>query len=427
MVSICISAIASNQGKTILTTALLQHFKNSVRPFKIGPDFIDPQFHQKICATPSVNLDAFMMNKQQIKWIYNHYSDKKINITEGVMGFYDGMDKKSSAYDISKLLDIPVILLLDGSGSYITVSAVLKGLKTYKKDNTIKGVVLNHISSQGHYELIASRIKKDFKDIELLGWIPNNLESLKDTHLGLDLEDLNKLENISKEVLKNIDIEKIQLLGNCKKIENKTYPFVKIKKIAQKIAVVSDENFSFLYYDNLKFLEELFAEVVIIDTTKDEEIPKNADVVYICGGYVETPKAYAKIQNSQNFRNSLINHSKTKKIYAECAGLLYLGNGVDEKQMSAILDVDFSLEKRFQRLGYYTNEDRIKGHAFHYTKPKDDSKGCERLVKEKGDIGSIGSWQSENGLIFGTYLHTMLRANQKLIKKRFIGITCDTL
>ena len=112
MKALCISAIASNQGKTILTMALLHHFKDSVRPFKIGPDFIDPQFHTRICHTPSVNLDTFMMNETQVKWIFNKYSDKEISICEGVMGFYDGMDKGSSAYDLSKLLNIPTVLLL---------------------------------------------------------------------------------------------------------------------------------------------------------------------------------------------------------------------------------------------------------------------------------------------------------------------------
>ena len=136
--ALVVSAIASNQGKTLLSMALLHHFKNRVRPFKIGPDFIDPQFHTRICNTPSVNLDTFMMNESQVKWIFNKYSDKEISICEGVMGFYDGMDKGSSAYDVAKLLNIATILLLDGSSTYITVCAVLKGLKTYKDETQSK-------------------------------------------------------------------------------------------------------------------------------------------------------------------------------------------------------------------------------------------------------------------------------------------------
>jgi len=206
MLNLCISGTSSNSGKTILTTALLYHFKESVRPFKIGPDYIDPQFHEKVCETPSVNLDSFIMNESQVQWIYQNYSDKNVSILEGVMGFYDGDDKGCSAYSVSKLLDIPTVLLLDAQGSYITISAVLKGLLAYKNDNTIKAVVLNHISSAMHFSLIKGILNKDHPDIIVLGWIQKNLISLNDTHLGLDLDDLGKIKAISQDVLEHIDL-----------------------------------------------------------------------------------------------------------------------------------------------------------------------------------------------------------------------------
>lgn len=419
MKAICISATASNQGKTVLTTALLYHYRKSVQPFKIGPDYIDPQFHKIVCGTPSINLDRFMMNKKQLKWLFNHYSNKKISICEGVMGFYDGSDKKSSAYDISKLLKIPTVVLLDGSGSYITVSALLKGLKTYKKDNTIKGIVLNKIASQSHYLLIKNIIEKDFGDIKVLGWIKKDIEALNDTHLGLDLDDLSKIEAISKEVLRNIDIKALENITTIPKKENLDYPFKKIKKQNAKLTIVNDSNFSFLYHDNLCFLKEVFKEVEIVDSTKDEVIPNDTDIVYICGGYVETNKAYEKIKTSKNFKKSLIKHAKTKRVYGECAGLLYLGHSVDDKQMSEILDISFSKENRFQRMGYYFSEDGLKGHAFHYTKALNPEKGFNKLSKSKDSINGIeGCFQKEK--VFGTYLHSMFRGNKKLVMNRLI-------
>lgn len=420
MRALCVSAIASNQGKTVLTMALLNHFKNSVRPFKIGPDFIDPLFHEKISNTPSVNLDRFMMDDEQLKWMFKHYSDKDISICEGVMGFYDGMDKGSSAYDLTKLLNIPTILILDGSSSYITISAVLKGLVTYKEDNTIKAVVLNKLSSVGHYELIKNQIEKDFDDIVVLGWIEKNIPSLSDTHLGLDLNDMGKIDEISKEVLKHIDTAKVLEIASCFKMPDvKDYPFEKLDKQNKKIAIVNDENFSFLYHDNKEFLKEIFEDVVFIDSTKDEEIPKDTDIVYIVGGYVENDKNYDKVKNSKRFKESLIKHSKTKNIYAECAGLLYLSNRVDDKEMSGILDLDFTLNSRFQRMGYYySSELGIKGHSFHYTDMIDPKNGNEILSKTPNGSGKIGAWSKDK--VYGTYLHTMLRNNVELIKKRFL-------
>ncbi len=422
MKALCISATASNQGKTILTTALLYYFRDSVRPFKIGPDFIDPQFHTKICSTPSVNLDTFMMSEEQVQWIFQKYSDKKISIAEGVMGFYDGMDMGCSAYDVSKLLKIPTILLLDGSSSYITVSAVLKGLKTYKDDNTIKGVVLNKLSSASHFELIKNQILKDFSDVAVLGWIKNDLTSLSDTHLGLDLEDISKIESVSKEVLENIDIKMVEDLAHATRMcqnEERTnsewYPFEKIQRIEKKLAIVNDANFSFLYHDNVQFLKEIFREVSFVSSVKDERI--DADIVYIPGGYVETKESYERVKESYNFRDSLITHAKTKPIYAECAGMLYLGNSVDEKKMSGILDLNFTLHNRFQRMGYYHNSKNIKGHAFHYTNIVDEKEGTDRLFKTKKDEGKVGSWQK--GRVFGTYLHVMFRSNTKIIDTLF--------
>jgi cobyrinic acid a,c-diamide synthase len=165
-------------------------------------------------------------------------------------------------------------------------------------------------------------------------------------------------------------------------------------------------------------LQEVFGSVTLIRPSRDEVIPEECDSVYICGGYVETERAYARIQKAEKFKTSLIRHARTKKIYAECAGLLYLGKSVDEKAMSALLEVSFTLEKRFQRLGYYTNEAGVKGHAFHYTKPVDDSDGFDIL--SKGDGGSVGSWQDANGKVFGTYLHTLFRSHPDLVKKRLM-------
>lgn len=429
MNALCISAIASNSGKTILTTALLHHFKEDVRAFKIGPDYIDPQFHEVVCKTPSINLDTFIMNEKQVKWLYKKYANKNISILEGVMGFYDGRDKGCSAYDVSKLLNIPTILLLDGSGSYITISAVLKGLKIYTDDNTIKAVVLNKLSSSMHYELIKKQILNDFDDVEVLGFIKKDLPSLKDTHLGLDLEDAKEeiLENISKEVLQNIDIEKIKEVSYYESIEeekeDELYPFTKIEKINKKISIIKDENFSFIYHDNCEFLKETFKEVEFINACKNESISEDSDIVYLPGGYVETQKAYDKIKNSNNFKNSLLLHAKTKYIYAECAGLLYLAKKVDDKIMSGLLDVNFELKDKRSRLGYYYSSNNVKGHSFHYTNiieninDKQEDLAFEILSKKPNSKGKIGSWRDNK--IYGTYLHTMFRNNINILKEYF--------
>jgi len=398
--AITISAIASNQGKTVFVTSLLYYFKNRVRPFKIGPDFIDPQFHQKVASTPCLNLDTFMMNKEQVKWIFDRYADKDIAVLEGVMGFYDGMDKGCSAYDVSTLLQIPTIMLLDGSATYITISAVLKGLKTYRDDNTIKAVVLNRLSSKSHYNLIKKQIESDHDDIKVLGWIPNHLKSLDSIHLGLKLSDKNfeKLKSLSQEVLTHIDMKEIENLASSSYV-SESYPFKKLSKSSKTLAIINDENFSFLYHDNLEFFKEVFERVTIVSPSKDELI--DADLVYIPGGYVETDKAYDSFKNSTHFRNSLISHAKTKPIYAECAGFIYLGDKIEDKKMSGILDIEFKMNKRFTRLGYY-EVDGVKGHCFHHSCPVVND--VMSMTKDK---------------VYGTYLHTFFRNHVSILKDKF--------
>jgi cobyrinic acid a,c-diamide synthase len=409
--ALLISAIASNQGKTLLSMALLHHFKNSVRPYKCGPDFIDIQFHEKIVNTPSINLDGYMMNNEQLKWIWQKYFDKDRAIVEGVMGYYDGMDKGSSAYDIAKILQIPTLLVIDGSGSYITISAILKGMKNFREDNTIKGVVLNKLSSQMHYELIKKHIDAEFDDIVVCGWIEKDLKNISSTHLGLDLKELDKLDALSKDILKHIELQKIESIMQIELEKVKVYPFKKINKKDEHCVVVKDKNFSFLYHDNLEYLKEAYKKVTLIDATKNEKIPLDADMLILVGGYVESEEAYHRIKDASTFKNSLIAHAKaSKKIYAECAGLIYLGLKIDDKEMSGILPIEFKLTTKRERLGYYMCElggEVVKGHAFHYSKiikaPKTDIK----LYKSDKKNAKEGGFKVDN--IFATYLHTMWR------------------
>ncbi|AFL69406.1 cobyrinate a,c-diamide synthase [Sulfurospirillum barnesii] len=416
---LCISATASHSGKTLLSTALLHRYRGTIRPYKIGPDFIDPHFHAHLCGTPSINLDSYMMNEAQVQWLYAHYNDKKSTLIEGVMGYYDGEDMGCSTYGITALLGVATLMILDAKGSYITLSAIVHGLKTYKPHHTIKAIVLNHIGSLSHYERIKAILEHDHPEIAVVGWIKKELKAIPSTHLGLDLTQTSLLDSLSDDVLEHIDLALLEQIAQpITPFTKPSYPFEAFAKTTQKLALVYDENFSFLYHDNLCFLQEVFQEVRMVDASKDEAIPDDVDAVYICGGYVETPQAYAKLQKAERFKASLCAHAKSKKVYAECAGLLYLGNKVDDKAMSALLDVDFTLEKRPQRLGYYHTPCGVKGHAFHYTKTCDTSLHSEPLIKASTHESSSGSWQK--GGIFGTYLHTLFRAHPTLIQERLV-------
>jgi len=87
--------------------------------------------------------------------------------------------------------------------------------------------------------------------------------------------------------------------------------------------------------------------------------------------------------------------------------------------MSGILDIDFTLDTRFNRLGYYYNEQGVKGHAFHYTKPTEKAleSAFDKLSKTSDGQGVFGAWAKDR--VFGTYLHSMFRSSIGLIRDRF--------
>jgi len=192
--------------------------------------------------------------------------------------------------------------------------------------------------------------------------------------------------------------------------KSSTYPFEQVMKKDEVCVLVKDKNFSFVYHDNLEYLQESYKKVIIIDSTKDESIPDEADIVIIPGGYVETDEAYSRIANATDFKNSLISHAKTKKIYAECAGLIYLGESCDEKKMSGILPITFELTDKRERLGYYKcelNGKLQKGHAFHYTRITKAPQTDIKLYKVSKKTAKDGGYKQ--GKVFATYLHSMWR------------------
>ena len=411
MKALSIVSTASGVGKTLLTSSLLNRFRDSVRPYKIGPDFIDIQFHKRLCGVDSINLDSYMMSSKQMIETFYRYS-KEINIIEGAMGFYDGMDRGCSSYSVSQELNIPTVAVMDASGSYITISALLKGLREYKEPNPIKAVVLNRVSSESHFRRIADILEADHPDILVAGWIKKGLKSIGSTHLGLELDDMDIMNSIADEVLEHIDMDGLLDVADIE--EKNVSVSTDAHSLGKKATLVYDENFSFLYYDNLRYLKETFDEVKIVSAVNDDEIEIDSDIVIICGGYVESEKAYKRIKDSNKFRESLRKYADSGgKIYAECAGLLYLSETVDDKEMSGILPLGFNLKKRFVRLGYYQREDGIKGHAFHYTAPDEISlsAGYKRLKKFPEERGEYGEWRSKNGKIIGTYLHTVWRVS----------------
>ena len=166
---ILLAAGASGSGKTLLTCGLLQVLVNrgiKTVSFKCGPDYIDPMFHTQVIGTKSRNLDTFFTGEEITRYLLaKNSADCEIAVMEGVMGFYDGVagiTTRASAYDLARVTDTPVILIVNSKGMSVSLAAYIKGFMEYKRDSHIKGVIFNQMSAFYHTVLYLWHIAQHF-------------------------------------------------------------------------------------------------------------------------------------------------------------------------------------------------------------------------------------------------------------------------
>ena len=130
---ILLTAPASGSGKTLITCGILQALVNrgmKVASFKCGPDYIDPMFHGRVIGTRSRNLDTFFTDTETTRYLFaENASDCDIAVTEGVMGYYDGLGgirTEGSTYDVAAALAIPAVLIVSCRGASLSILAMIK-------------------------------------------------------------------------------------------------------------------------------------------------------------------------------------------------------------------------------------------------------------------------------------------------------------
>jgi cobyrinic acid a,c-diamide synthase len=189
---IVIAGASSNVGKTTVTAGLIAALRQRgliVQPFKCGPDYIDPSYHERAAGRPCRNLDTWMLsNTQLLDSFARACQDVDIAVVEGVMGLYDGSDwhdERGSTAQIAKLLNAPVFLVLDISGSARSAAAVVLGYQNFDPAVAIQGVVLNFAGSERHAQGCAEAIATATA-LPMLGWLPRELQlRIPERHLGL--------------------------------------------------------------------------------------------------------------------------------------------------------------------------------------------------------------------------------------------------
>lgn len=401
-----IAAPWSNSGKTTLTLGMLRWFLNqgySVQPFKCGPDYIDTIHHSTAAKKPAINIDTVMMPEEHVVSIFNKYQQAaEITIIEGVMGLFDGAVKdQGSSASIAKLLDIPVILVVNASSMAYTIAPILHGLKTFDPEVQLAGVIFNFVKTESHYAFLKEAC--DTVGIPSLGYIPPNKEiAIPSRHLGLHIDKTfeTMIEKAASHIANNISISK--LLESIKEITNGKKE-KQIKEIVPKtktIAIAKDEAFNFTYLENLKWLETM-GNVVYFSPIHDTELPE-ADYIYLAGGY---PELYLQKLSENTAMRTQIKAAADRgvTIYAECGGMMYLGKTIIDEDsvtypMVGVFSLSTSMENKKLSLGYRKvvwNDLEIWGHEFHYSKVSGDT-----------TISNIGQVFSARGKEITTKIYT---------------------
>lgn len=431
MKSIVISSNCSGGGKTTISIGLMKVLKNrgyDVQGYKVGPDYIDTAFHTRITGKASRNLDLFLTGEAGMKACYSR-GVGDFGIIEGAMGLYDGIgiNTDGSAAHIARTLDLPVLLVLSPTAQIATLCAEINGLMAFENVNII-GVVFSNIS-ESYFKLLKATIELNC-DIKVLGYLPkDNSLNLSSRHLGLiqsqeidDLED--RIEHCSKLMEQYINIDAI--LEEFKEVPEFEDHF-HYENIGLRCAVPYDKAFSFYYKENLEALEEL-GEVVYFSPLKDAKLPENIDFLYIGGGY---PEVYAKELSDNTSMLDSINQALNNGLscYAECGGLMYLTDAIENHKMVGFFKGNTTLTKSLQNFGYcqlgiekqtarFPKNLKINCHEFHTSFVQLSEAKLYSLTKTLYN-GEILKWEDgyyKNNTLAG-YPHVHFFGNMEFLKQ----------
>jgi cobyrinic acid a,c-diamide synthase len=457
-----VAGLRGGSGKTVISLGIAAAWSNSeieVAPFKKGPDYIDAGWLSLAAGRSCYNLDTYLCTPPQVEHsFYSHCRDCDISVVEGNRGLFDGIDLegRTSTAELAKLLNLPVLLVLDCTKSTRTMAALLLGCMHFDPDLTILGVVLNRVAGKRHENKVRDNIKQ-FCDLPVFGSVPKlSARDFPERHMGLvpieehalamdsvtaaakvarDYIDLDRIHQACMETASRVpsrepreqSVSASQVAATATTVSTarpaSTPSFLpKGEDDGPVVGIIKDSAFQFYYPDNLEALEACGAKLRYISPLKESVIP-HMDAIYMGGGFPEThaPQLAANKEFRENLRSLA---SQGLPIYAECGGFIFLGerlllDGVSY-DMAGVLPVHFGLSKRPVGHGYtqvkvvednpyYKKGETIKGHEFRYSTvlDLDRTQGTMAFAMDRGK----GILNKQDGFfrdnVFATYTHIL--------------------
>jgi cobyrinic acid a,c-diamide synthase len=415
--ALIIAAPQSGSGKTLVTLGLIRALRNAghtVASAKIGPDYIDPQFHSAASGQSCINLDPWAMGSAVCAALLQNDCD--ITIVEGVMGLFDGPDGAAgSTADLAAELNLPVVLVIDCAHQAQSVAALVQGFIAHRTDVRIAGLFLNRVKSDRHSALLRAALVAC--GIPIVGQLRHNDSfHMPSRHLGLVQARENQsletfLETAASGVARETFLDKLfeiaTPLTNHDGLTQSILP-----PLAQTIAIANDEAFSFVYPHVLKSWQSAGATLSFFSPLNDEA-PGPCDAVFLPGGYPELNAG--KLAANQTFMGHM--RQFPGLIYGECGGYMTLGDGLvdaagQRHAMLGLLALETSFAKRTLHLGYRKLGSlggpfpkALRGHEFHYATTLLEGEGEHLFAAETANGKALPPMGLRRGKVMGSFAH----------------------
>ena len=402
--------------------------------YKTGPDYIDTEYLRRAGGCEAYNLDTWLTGEEKTLELFKRTSEgKDFAIIEGAMGLYDGGENSTAT--IAKLLNAPVVLVINAKSMGESAAAVALGFREFDRDVNIIGVIFNCVGSEAHEKILREALESS--GIKFFGALRRNERlAIPERHLGLlpVLENNFEFWELARAVEENILLDELVRItpsapprGNPARppllSSPETFP-------GKRIAVAHDAAFSFYYPESLDTLRELGAELSFFSPLTDERLPE-ADGYIFGGGFPEV--FAAQLAGNVSMLESVRQLPKDKKILAECGGLMYLARSITDLRgetftMAGLVPLDTLMTSR-PVIGYMEARAlkdniiskkgaSIRAHEFHYSRaePELPSHSCAfEITRRRTGTTHLGGFAGEN--ILASYLHVNFFGNVELARR----------
>lgn len=443
-----ISAAHKSSGKTTLSIGLCAALSErglKVQPYKKGPDYIDPMWLTRASRRPCHNLDFYLMGQDEVREVFETQArDADVALVEGNKGLYDGLDLDGSNSNaaLAKLLDIPVVLVIDSQGMTRGVAPLILGYQAFDRDIRIAGVILNQLGGSRHESKLRAVIEH-YTDVPVIGAVQHEPGmQILERHLGLIPsneagEASEQIHHIARRVAEQVDLDKLLSLsqGQRQPALAMSVPSAAAGKL--RVGIVRDPAFGFYYEDDLQALRDGGAELVHINALQDPHLPQ-IDGLVIGGGFPES--FMAELEANASLRSEIKQAiDNGLPAYAECGGLMYLARTMSWKgrthAMAGVIPGDIVMHDKPVGRGYVrlketgaspwdseAPEDDIHAHEFHYSSLENLPDGLTYAYEVLRGYGIDGK---RDGLVHRNLLasYTHLRSTRRFSwVKRFLAL-----